>query len=160
MPEKTLSFIVDGGKANAGPPIGPALGPLGMNVMDVVNHINEQTKEFVGMRVPVKVRVDPETKEFSVDVGIPTTSALVVKEAKIEKGSGTPNAAKVGNLTVAQVLKIAKVKQPSTLANSTKAAAKEVLGSCVSLGVTVEGKDAREIQREIDAGKWDSQLAD
>ena len=160
MPDKTLSFIVDGGKANAGPPIGSSLGPLGLAVMDVVNHINEKTKEFSGMRVPVKVHVDTETKEFSIDVGIPTTSALVVKELKIEKGSATPNTAKVGNLTIPQVLKIAKIKQPSTLANSPKAAAKEVLGSCVSLGVTVEGKDPREVQREIDAGKWDTQLAE
>ncbi len=160
MPEKTISFIVDGGKANAGPPIGSTLGPLGLAVMDVVNHINEKTKEFSGMRVPVKVHVDTETKEFSIDVGIPTTSALVVKELKIEKGSATPNANKVGNLTIPQVLKIAKIKQPSTLADSPKAAAKEVLGSCVSLGVTVEGKDPREIQREIDAGKWDTQLSE
>ncbi len=160
MPEKTLSFIVDGGKANAGPPIGPALGPLGLAVMEVVNQINEKTKEFAGMRVPVKVRVDIDSKEFTVDVGIPTTSALVVKELKIEKGSATPNANKVGNLTIPQVLKIAKIKQPSTLANSAKAAAKEVLGSCVSLGVTVEGKNPQEVQREIDAGKWDAQLAE
>ncbi len=160
MPDKTLSFIVDGGKANAGPPIGSTLGPLGLAVMDVVNHINEKTKEFSGMRVPVKVNVNTETKEFSIDVGIPTTSALVVKELKVEKGSGTPNTVKAGNLTIPQVLKIAKIKQPSTLANSTKAATKEVLGSCVSLGVTVEGKDPREVQREIDAGKWDSQLSE
>lgn len=153
--KKVAEFIVEGGKATAGPPIGPAIGPLGVNVVAVVNKINELTKEYVGMRVPVKVIIDPETKTFEVEVGIPTTSALIFREARIEKGSGKPNTEKVGNLTMEQVIKIAKIKRGKLLAKTLKAAVKEVIGSCVSMGVTVEGKDPKVVLKEINAGKYD-----
>lgn len=153
--KKVVELLVGGGQATAGPPLGPALGPLGVNVVAIVNKINELTKDYSGMKVPVKVTVDPETKEFEVSVGTPTTAALIVSELKIEKGSGTPNTQKVGNLTLEQIIRIAKVKRPKLLAKTLKAAVKEVLGSCVSIGVTVEGKDPRELQREIDEGKHD-----
>ncbi len=153
--KKVVELLVSGGQATAGPPLGPALGPLGVNVLAIVNKINELTKDYSGMKVPVKVTVDPETKQFDVSIGTPTASALIVSELKIEKGSGTPNTQKVGNLTMEQVVRIAKIKSPELLAKTLKTAAKEVLGSCVSMGVTVEGKDPREVQREIDEGKYD-----
>ncbi len=150
--KKIVDLLVSGGQANAGPPLGPALGPLGVNTMAIVNKINELTKDYAGMKVPVKVAVNVEDKTFEVTVGTPTASALIVSELKIEKGSGTPNTEKVGDLTMEQVLRIAKVKQPQLLASTTKGAVKEVLGTCVSMGVTVEGKDPREVQTEIDQG--------
>jgi len=153
--KKVVELLVSGGQATAGPPLGPALGPLGVNVMMIVNKINELTKDYAGMKVPVKVAVDPETKEFEVSIGTPTASALIVSELKIEKGSGTPSTAKVGNLNMEQVLRITKIKHHELLAKNLKVAAKEILGSCVSMGVTVDGKDPREIQREIDEGKYD-----
>ncbi|MCW4001057.1 MAG: 50S ribosomal protein L11 [Candidatus Bathyarchaeota archaeon] len=157
MPEKkVVEVIVSGGQANAGPPLGPALGPLGVNVMAIVNKINEVTKEYAGMKVPVKVSVDTEDKTFEVTVGTPTSSALIVAELKIEKGSGTPNTVKAGDLTMEQILKIAKIKSPQLLASNIKDAAKELLGTCVSIGVTVEGKDPRDVQKEIDAGNYDN----
>src|SRR3990170_4532007 len=152
--KKTVELLVSGGQANAGPPLGPALGPLGVNVMMIVNRINELTKDYAGMKVPVKVIVDPDTKEFEATIGTPTTSALIVSELKIEKGSGTPHSAKVGNLTMDQIVRIAKMKRPELLAKDLKGAAKEILGACVSMGVTAESKDPREIQREIDQGKY------
>jgi large subunit ribosomal protein L11 len=153
--KKVVELLVNGGQANAGPPLGPALGPLGVNVMMIVNKINELTKDYSGMKVPVKVTVDPDTKAFEVTVGTPTTSALIVSELKIEKGSGTPSTQKVGNLTIEQVVRIAKMKRPELLAADLKKAAKEILGACVSMGVTAEGKDPREVQKEIDQGKHD-----
>ncbi|MGB9676715.1 MAG: 50S ribosomal protein L11 [Candidatus Bathyarchaeales archaeon] len=153
--KKIVELLVSGGQATAGPPLGPALGPLGVNVMAIVNKINELTKDYAGMKVPVKVAVDPETKAFEVNVGTPTTSALIVSELKIEKGSGSPKAQKVGNLTMEQVIRIAKIKRHELLAKTLKGAVKEVLGSCVSMGVTVEGKDPKEVQAEIDEGKYD-----
>lgn len=154
--KKTIDALVSGGQATAGPPLGPALGPLGVNVLAIVNKINELTKDYAGMKVPVKIAVNPETKEFEVTVGTPTTSALIVSALKIPKGSGSPKEEKVGNLTMLQVVDLAKKKRPELLAKSSKLAAKEVLGSCVSMGITVEGKDPREVQREIDEGKHDS----
>jgi len=152
--KKIVDLLVSGGQANAGPPLGPALGPLGVNTMAVVTKINELTKDYAGMKVPVKVAVDLEDKTFEVTVGTPTASALIVSELKIEKGSGTPNTEKVGDLTMEQVLRIAKVKRSQLLASTLKGATKEMLGTCISMGVTVEGKDPREVQAEIDEGKY------
>ncbi len=157
--KKVVELIVSGGQANAGPPLGPALGPLAVNIVAVVNKINEITKDYAGMKVPVKVSVDPEDKTFEVTVGTPTASALIVAELKIEKGSGTPNTVKVGDLTMDQVIKIAKIKAAQLLAPDTKEATKELLGTCVSIGVTVEGKDPRDVQKEIDAGTHDNLFA-
>ncbi len=155
LTKKLLELLVSGGQANAGPPLGPALGPLGVNIMAVVTKINELTQDYAGMKVPVKVAVDVENKTFDVTVGTPTASALIVAELKVEKGSGTPNTVKVGNLTMEQIVRIAKIKRTELLAQTLKSAAKEMLGTCVSLGVTVEGKDPREVQSEIDEGKYE-----
>jgi large subunit ribosomal protein L11 len=153
--KKIVDLLVSGGQATAGPPLGPALGPLGVNTMAVVTKINELTKDYAGMKVPVKVAVNVEDKTFDVTVGTPTASALIVSELKIEKGSGTPNTEKVGDLTMEQVVRIAKVKLPQLLASTVKGAAKELLGTCVSMGVTVEGKDPREVQNEINEGNYE-----
>jgi large subunit ribosomal protein L11 len=154
--KKIVELLVNGGQANAGPPLGPALGPLGVNIMAIVNKINELTKDYAGMKVPVKISVDTEDKTFDVTVGTPTASALIVAELKVEKGSGTPNTVKVGDLSMEQMMRIAKIKAPQLLATNLKDATKELLGTCVSLGVTIEGKDPREVQREIDAGTYES----
>jgi large subunit ribosomal protein L11 len=156
--KKIVEALVAGGQATAGPPLGPALGPLGVNVLSIVNKINEVTKDYAGMKVPVKVIVDPETKEFEVTVGTPTASALIVSELKVEKGSGSPKAQKIGDLSMEQLVKIAKMKRVQLLASDTKKAAKEILGTCVSMGVTVEGKDPREVQKEINEGKHNALL--
>ena len=154
--KKTVELLVSGGQATAGPPLGPALGPLGLNTLAVVTKINELTKDYAGMKVPVKVDVNVEDKTFEVTVGTPTASALIVSELKIQKGSGTPNTQKVGDLTMEQVLRITKVKRSQLLASTLKAAAKEMLGTCISMGVTVEGKDPKEVQAEIDKGNYEA----
>jgi len=154
--KKVVELIVSGGQANAGPPLGPALGPLGVNIVAIVNKINEVTKEYAGMKVPVKISVDPEDKTFEVTVGTPTASALIVAELKVQKGSGTPNTVTIGDLSMEQLVRIARIKGPQLLAPTVKKATKELLGTCVSLGVTVEGKDPREMQKEIDAGTYES----
>ena len=154
--KKVIKALIGGGQATAGPPLGPALGPLGVNVLAIVNKINEVTKQYAGMKVPVQITVDPETKEFEVSVGTPTTSALIVSELGLQKGSGAPNTEKIGNLPMQQAVKIAKIKHSEILARNLKSAVKEILGSCVSMGVTVEEKDPREVQKEIDEGKHDA----
>jgi large subunit ribosomal protein L11 len=153
--KKSVSALVSGGEANAGPPLGPALGPIGVNVLQVVNMINDKTKDFPGMKVPVKVEVDSETKKFTVEVGIPPTTALVYKEAGITKGSGTAGINFAGNITMASAIKIANMKIDSSYAKDLKSAVKEVIGSCVSSGVKVEGKPAKEVFADISVGKYD-----
>ena len=158
MVEK-LQVLVDGGKATPGPPLGPALGPLGVNIVEILKAINEKTKSFEGMKVPVTLLVDPKTKGFSIEVGTPPTSALIVKELKVEKGSGDAGKTRVGNLSVAQAIKIANMKADAMLAKTMKARVLEVVGTCVSMGVTVEGKPAKDASKEIQAGRYDKQLA-
>jgi len=153
--KKIVELLINGGQANAGPPLGPALGPLGINIVAVVTKINEVTKDYAGMRVPVKISVDYEDKTFDVTVGTPTASALIVAELKVEKGSGTPNTVKVGDLSIEQMVRIAKIKRPELLAPTLKKATKELLGTCVSVGVTVDGKDPREVQTDVDAGTYE-----
>ncbi|NYZ76997.1 50S ribosomal protein L11 [Candidatus Micrarchaeota archaeon] len=154
--EKTINAIVDGGKATSGPPLGPALGPMGINAGQVVAKINEATKDFAGMKVPVRVIVDTEKKSFRVEVGTPPTAELVKKEAGIEKGAGNREAP-AGNLSLEQLVKIAKSKKNS-LGKDVKATLKEVCGTCVSLGMTVDGKNPKDVMREISEGKHDSLL--
>lgn len=156
--KKSIAALVTGGEANAGPPLGPALGPMGVNVLQVVNTINEKTKDFPGMKVPVKVEVDSETKKFTIEVGIPPTAALVAKEAGIPKGSGTPGTNFTGDLSIASAVKIAKMKMDSSYAKDVRGAVKEVIGSCVSMGVKVEGKPAKEIFAELSSGNYDDAL--
>jgi len=159
MPEeKIIPALVIGGQANAGPPLGPALAPMGMNVVAIVSEINEKTKEYTGMRVPIKIIVNVENKTFSITVGIPTSSALLAKEAGIKKGSGTPNTENIGNLTMDQLVKIANVKIEQSYATNIKSSVKELIGSCLSMGITIENKGPREILKDIDNGKWDEFL--
>lgn len=155
MPETTIDALVEGGKATAGPPLGPALGPMGVNTGAVVAAINEKTKDFAGMQVPVKVIVDSATKDFRIVVGSPPASALVKKELGIEKGSGKQKLEKAGDLPIQAAVKIARMKQENMLAADTKAATKEVIGTCLSLGILVDGKDPREACQAIDAGEYD-----
>jgi len=157
MAEK-IEALVEGGKASAGPPLGPALGPLGVNIMDIINSINDKTKQFDGMKVPVKVIVDPKTKKFEIEVGTPPASSLIFKELGLEKGSGSAGTHKIGNLTVDQAIKIAKMKQDNLLGKELKYKTKEVIGTCVSIGVTVEGKKPQEVQKAIDEGEYDSKF--
>ncbi len=156
--KQSIKSLVDGGKASGGPPLGPALGPLGVNIGAVVSAINEKTKEFEGMKVPVTILVDPSTKEFEITVGLPPTSALIIKELGIEKGSGDSKTNIAGNLTLASTKKIALMKRGGMLAASLKAAVKEVLGTCVSMGVNVEGKRAKDFLKEIEQGLHDDAL--
>jgi large subunit ribosomal protein L11 len=153
-----VEVLVPGGKANPGPPLGPSLGPLGINIKKVVDEINAKTKEFNGMTVPVKISVGAN-KTFTVEVGTPPTSALVLAEVGVSKGSGTPNTVQVGNMTMDQVLAVVAKKKGAFLSYTKKNAAKEVIGTCVSMGVTIEGKKAKDIYADINAGKYDDKLA-
>jgi large subunit ribosomal protein L11 len=160
MVEKTLNFIVNGGKATGGPPIGPALGPMGVNIMAIVNEINAQTVEYDGLPVPVDITIDTDTKEFNVKVGMLTTFALISQASGISKGSGEPNSKYVADLDFEQLIGIAKKKRQGIYAATLKNAVREVLGTCQSSGVTIDGRPAKEVQEAIKAGEFDTQLTE
>tara|TARA_Y100000310_G_C20462930_1_gene706219 strand:- start:113 stop:877 length:765 start_codon:yes stop_codon:yes gene_type:complete len=158
MATESIDSLVEGGKATAAPPLGPALGPLGVNIGEVVAKINEQTKMFVGMKVPVKVIVDTDSKDFEIEIGTPPCSQLIKKEAKIEKGSGNPLNDKVADILIEQCIKIAKMKETALLGKNLKNKIKEVVGTCRSMGILVEGMPADEAITAINAGQFDEKI--
>jgi large subunit ribosomal protein L11 len=158
MPER-LSVLVDGGKATPGAPLGPALGPLGLNIVQVVKDINEKTKAFDGMKVPVTLVIDSKSKAYTIEVGTPPVSALILKEIGAAKGSGEAGKTMVGNISLQKAIKIAEIKRDSLAGKDLKKRVMEVIGTCVSMGVTVEGKKPKDIFVEIQAGKHDKALA-
>jgi large subunit ribosomal protein L11 len=143
-----VSVLVEGGKAAAGATLGSALGPLGVNVGQVVAKINEETKQFAGMRVPVVIRVDPNTRAFTLIVGRPPVAALLLKEAKKEKGSGKPKTETVGDVSLDAVRRIAEAKGEDLHGRTAEEQANQVIGTCVSLGLTVDGQDPRLLLKE------------
>jgi large subunit ribosomal protein L11 len=155
---ETIEALVEGGKASAGPPLGPALGPMGVNIMQVINTINEKTKDFSGMKVPVKVIIDTKSKDFQIEVGTPPAASLILNELGLEKGSGAPSSHKIGNLSIDQAIKIAKMKYDSLLGKEIKQKTKEIIGTCITIGVNVEGKNPKVIQKAIDNGEFDSKF--
>lgn len=158
MPTQTVEALVEGGKASAAPPLGPALGPLGINVGQIVAEINKKTALFSGMQVPVKVRVDTATKDFSVSVGTPPASALIKKEAGIEKGSSNPLMDKVADLRIEQIIKISKMKDTQLLGKGLKSKIKEILGTCNSMGILVEGKPAVDVIKMVNDGSFAEEI--
>ena len=154
----TLDILVDGGKASAGPPLGPALGPTGIPIMAVVNEINAKTKSFNGMKVPVKIIIDPKTKSFTISVGTPPASALLKSIAGVELGAHNPKTEKVANLTIEQIHTVVQQKGADLAGKTLINRMKEVSGTCVSMGITIEGKDPRVVQKELAAGVYNDRL--
>jgi large subunit ribosomal protein L11 len=154
----TVNALVKGGAASGGPPIGPAVGPTGINIKDVVDAVNEMTMAFKGLTVPVRIECDPESKQFEIFVETPSTASLILKEAGVEKGSSDPGEQKISNLTLDQIQAVARAKRDKFLDKTYKAAVKTVLGTALAVGITVEGVDPRNIQKRIDDGEYDDNL--
>ncbi|MBT3395128.1 50S ribosomal protein L11 [archaeon] len=158
MAKEIVDIIIEGGKASPGPQMGQAFGPLGVNIQDILGEINKRTADFAGMKVPVSVSVDTSTKEFELEVGTPPVSELIKKELVIQKGSGESHINKVGNLAIEQAIKISRMKKDSLIVNTLKAGVKSVVGSCITMGVLVEGKSPRDVEQEIDQGVYDNEI--
>jgi large subunit ribosomal protein L11 len=122
--------------------------------------LNKHTSAFSGIKVPVKVIVDKATKKWRFEVGSPATSEMVKKELGVESGrkGGKEDAKTVGDLKIEQAIKIAKAKSGASLAKKLKDGVSEVIGTCVSMGVTVEGKDAKDARKSLINGEYDSLL--
>lgn len=155
MPQ-IIESLVDGGKASSGPPLGPALGPTGINVKEVVEVINQKTKDFAGVKIPVKIIIDPATKKFEVEIGTPPASALIKKELGLEKGGKDKQI--VGNLTIDQLIKVVGMKRSKLLAGDLKASAKEIAGTCVSMGISIEGLEPKQFIKAVEEGQFDDKL--
>ncbi|MBI2499657.1 50S ribosomal protein L11 [Candidatus Woesearchaeota archaeon] len=158
MSNETIEMLVEGGKAVAGPVVGQKLGPLKINIQQVLQDVNKKTEPFKGMQVPIKLIVDTKSKEYKIEVGTPPTSELIKKELGLQKGSGTPDKQKVANISIEQCIKIAKMKMDGMYTDNLKSALKSVVGSCNSLGVLIEGKNSNQIRIDIDNGIYDNEI--
>jgi large subunit ribosomal protein L11 len=154
-----VKLLVDGGAMKPGPALSQKLGPLGIPVNQVIQKINEATKNFEGIQVPVELNIEPSTREFDVVVFSPPVSGLLKKELKIEKGSGAQKKIKVGNASIEQIIALAKTKMPNLLSKDLKSAVKTIVGTCVSLGILIENKPAEETEKEIAEGKYDKEIS-
>ncbi|HII72343.1 TPA: 50S ribosomal protein L11 [Candidatus Woesearchaeota archaeon] len=158
MAKQAVDVLIEGGKATAAPPLGPALGPLGVNIGKVVADINKKTEGFKGMQVPVKVTVDSDTKEYTISIGTPPASALIKKEAGLDKGATNAKTEKVADLSIVQVIKIAKMKEDALLGKDLRQKIKEIIGTCQSMGVMVEGMAAHDAILAVNQGKWADEI--
>ena len=141
MAKKVTGFIklqIPGGKANPSPPIGPALGQRGVNIMEFCKAFNAKTAEQKGMIIPVIITVYSD-RSFTFITKTPPAAILLLKAAKIEKGSGEPNRKKVGSVTRKQVEEIAKLKMPDLNAATVETAMNSISGTAKSCGLTIEG---------------------
>jgi len=153
-----IKLLIEGGNMTPGPAVAQQLGPMGVNLGKVISDVNEATKEFKGMKVPVELDIDEKTKEFTVSTSSPPTSELLKKELKLEKGTPDHKNQKVGNASIEDIIKIAKVKHPNMLEKEFKSAVKSVLGTCASIGILVESKEISELTSEVASGKFDKEI--
>ena len=141
MAQKVTGYIklqIEAGKATPAPPVGPALGQKGVNIMAFTKEFNERTKNQMGMIIPVVITVYAD-RSFSFITKTPPAPVLIKKTAGIDTASGVPNKNKVGSITLAQAEEIAKTKMPDLNAASLEAAVSMIKGTARSMGVTVEG---------------------
>lgn len=153
-----IKLLVEGGQMAPTPALSQKLGPLGINVGQVISKVNSATTDFKGLKVPVELIIDPKTKEMDVKVFSPPTSELIKKEIGAPSCSGDQKKLQVGNLSIEQVISIANSKMQNLLCKDLKAAVKSVVGTCTSLGVLVESKLASELGEDIDSGKYDKEI--
>ena len=153
-----IKLLVDAGAMKPGPALSQKLGPLGINLGKVISQVNEATSSFKGMKVPVILDIDTKTKDFNVKVLTPPVAELLKRDLDLKKGSHQPNKIKIANISIEQIIKIAKIKEKDMFVDSLKPAVKTVIGSCVSLGILVESKEPKEILQEIDQGVYDEPI--
>ena len=134
---KIIKLQIPAGKATPAPPVGPALGASGVNIMQFVKEFNDRTANQPGMIIPVVITVNPKDKSFTFVTKVPPVAVLIKKAAKIEKASGKPNKEKVATITKAQVKEIAEQNMPDLNAASLEAAMSMVAGTARSMGVIV-----------------------
>ncbi len=156
---RSVTIKIRGGEASPAPPVGPVIEQLGLDVKKVVDEINKLTERFKGFEVKVKIIVDEETKEYEIEVRGPTTTELLLKAVGADKPSGDPMHQKIGDLPFEKIVEIAILKKHDMLAKTLKAAVKTVLGSARSIGITVDGKDPKQVTKEVEAGVYDAILA-
>lgn len=153
-----IKLLVEGGAMKPGPALAQKIGPLGLNVGQIIQKVNDATKDFKGLKVPVELEVDTGTKEIEVQVFSPPVSELLKKELGIPKGSGLQKKMQIANASIEQIISVAKTKQQNLLCKDLKSAVKTVIGTCASLGILVENQSASELGHQIAGGKFSKEI--
>lgn len=153
-----IKLLVSGGDMKPGPAVAQQLGPMGINMGKVISSINEATKDFKGITVPVNLEIDPATKDFSIEVLSPPTSELIKKELGIEKGSGARMKEIVGNISLEKIISVTKTKHPNMLAKDFASALKSIIGTVQTLGILIDSKQPKEILQKIKSGEYDEEI--
>ena len=152
-----IKLLVEGGAMAPGPTLSQQIGPLGVNMGQIISKINDATKSFKGLKVPVELSINA-SKEISIKVFSPPVSELLKKELGLEKGSGEQKKLYSGNASIEQIIAVASTKLPDMLCKDLKSAVKTVAGTGVSLGLLIEGKPAVETVQDIAKGKYDKEI--
>jgi large subunit ribosomal protein L11 len=155
-----IKILAEGGSMKPGPALSQKLGPAGIPINKVLEQVNEATSNFKGLKVPVELDVNTKTKTFKIKVFSPPVSELIKKELGVAKGSGQQKKFQSGNASIEQIISVAKTKMQNLLAKDLKSAVKLVVGTCVSLGILIENKSAKEVMREIEEGKYDKEISE
>ncbi|MEK6844699.1 MAG: 50S ribosomal protein L11 [Nanoarchaeota archaeon] len=153
-----IKLLVDGGAMQPGPALAQKIGPLGLNVGQIIQQVNDATKDFKGLKVPVELSVEPSTKKVEVSVSSPSVSELLKKELGVEKGSGLQKKQKIANASIEQIISVAKNKQKDLLCKDLKSSVKTIIGTCASLGILVENQPASEVGQLIDEGMFAEEI--
>ncbi|MDP2672845.1 MAG: 50S ribosomal protein L11 [Nanoarchaeota archaeon] len=153
-----IKLLVDGGAMQPGPALAQKIGPLGLNVGQIIQQVNDATKDFKGLKVPVEISVEPSTKKIEVSVSSPSVSELLKKELGLDKGSGLQKKQKIANASIEQIISIAKTKHKDLLCKDLKSSVKTIIGTCVSLGVLVENHPASEVGQLIEEGNFAEEI--
>ena len=153
-----IKLLVEGGEMKPGPTLAQKLGPMGINPNLVITKVNDATKNFKGLKVPVELDIDVGTKAIEVKVFSPPVSELMKRELGLDKGSGLQKKSYAGNASIEQIISVAKTKFPNMLCKDMKAAVKSVVGTCVSLGILVENKSAADLEDDINRGVYDKEI--
>lgn len=154
----TIKLLVEGGKMTPGPVVAQQLGPMGLNLGQIISDVNLKTSSFKGINVPVILDVNSKTKEVKITVLSPPTSELLKKELGVDKASGARLKMRVGNLAFEQVISVAKQKHENMLSNNFVSSVKSVLGTCQSLGILVDSKEIKDIMVDFNEGKYDAMI--
>ena len=153
-----IKLLVEGGAMEPGPALAQKIGPLGLNVGEIIKKINDATKNFKGLKIPVGLTIEPSTKKIEIQVFSPPVSELLKKELGVEKGSGLQKKQVIGNFSIEQIISIAKIKQKDLLCKDLKSTVKTIIGTCTSLGILVENEFASEVGHQISEGKFSKEI--
>lgn len=162
MGKEEISVMVEAGNAEPGPAMGTKLGPMGVNIGQIIGKINQETKKFGGMEVPVTIIVDTDTKEFEIEVGTPSTSQMLLQKAGIEKGRIAKEEEEteqwIGEVSFDDIIEIAREKKEQSFSKNLKEVSKGVIGTCQSMGIKVDGKEPKEVIEAIEKGDHDEKF--